>query len=99
MITDYVNDEQLLQICLELQNYQDFDMDGLSGEIVTIYAIEQLGTIDFNEDDVSQKISEIVTDFVLESLVKKGIVEAEIGEETTFKLTELGKRVANDERL
>jgi|APGre2960657404_1045060.scaffolds.fasta_scaffold28417_3 hypothetical protein len=99
MITDYVNDEQLLQMCLELQNYQDFDMDGLSGEIVTIYAIEQLGTIDFNEDDVSQKISEIVTDFVLESLVKKGIVEAEIGEETTFKLTELGKRVANDERL
>jgi len=99
MITDYVNDEQLLQMCLELQNYQDFDMDGLSGEIVTIYAIEQLGTIDFNEDDVSQKISEIVTDFVLESLVKNGIVEAEIGEETTFKLTELGKRVANDERL
>lgn len=99
MITDYVNDEQLLQMCLELQNYQDFDMDGLSGEIVTIYAIEQLGTIDFNEDDVSQKISEIVTGFVLESLVKKGIVEAEIGEETTFKLTELGKQVANDEKF
>ena len=99
MITDYINDEQLLQICLELQNYQDFDMEGLSGEIITIYAIEQIGRMDTSEDEISQKVSEIVTDFVLESLVKKGIVEAEIGEETTFKLTELGKQVANDERL
>lgn len=79
MISDFINDEQLLQICLENQSNRDFDMDGLSGELITLYAMSELG-VGSTLIEVAVRVSQLCSDYTIEGLVKDGFLDVDITE-------------------
>jgi hypothetical protein len=79
-ITDHINDEQLLEILLENQSMQDYSMDGLSGELITLYCMNIVG-IESPFEDVYSKICDLINGHVTANLVRDGLVEAEFTEE------------------
>lgn len=93
MITDHINDEQLLEILLENQSYQDYEMEGLSGELITLYCMEKLG-VDTPFPRVYEEICNLVTSYISASLVKDGLLQAEFGEDgLSYTCTEKGEKL------
>lgn len=94
MITDHINDEQLLEILLENQSLSDYSMDGLSGELITLYCMEKLG-VDTPFAEVYEEISKLITDYITVKLVDDGLIEPEFNEDgITYVLTPTGKKAA-----
>jgi hypothetical protein len=81
MLTSYINDEQLLELCLSDQASKDYDLEGLSGEILTLYVMinspdPKSATVEY----VEEKLRELVTDYILRKLVEKGLAEVSFNE-------------------
>lgn len=79
-ITDFINDEQLLDILLENQSATDYKMDGLSGELITLYCMNRVG-IESSFDVVYEEICRLINSHITSNLVKDGLVEAEFTED------------------
>jgi len=93
MIIDHINDEQLLSILLENQSITDYEMEGLSGELITLYCMEKLG-VDTPFAEVYKEICSLVTSHITENLLKDGLIEAEFGEDgLTYRATPDGEKI------
>lgn len=79
-ITDFINDEQLLDILLENQAATDYMMDGLSGELITLYCMNKVG-IESPFDVVYEEICSLINSHVTSNLVKDGLIEPEFIED------------------
>lgn len=79
-ITDHINDEQLLDILLENQSMTDYRMDGLSGELITLYCMNKVG-VESSFDVVYGEICSLINGYITAKLVEDGLVEAEFTEE------------------
>lgn len=105
MITDFINDEQLLAILLENQAATDYRMEGLGGELITLYCMEKVG-INSPFEDVYREICDLITSHVTENLVKDGLIEPEFTEEGVKysctadgeKLSKMFERARNDSK-
>jgi len=78
-ITDHINDEQLLEILLENQSTQDYQMNGLSGELITLYCMNRVG-VDSPFSVVYDEICKLINGYITSKLVEDGLVEAEFTE-------------------
>jgi hypothetical protein len=91
MLTDHINDEQLLSILLDNQANVDYNMDGLSGELITLYCMEKLG-VETPFDRVYEEVTILIADHIKENLVKDGFLEPEYGEGgITYRMTSDGE--------
>lgn len=100
MLIDHINDEQLLSILPDNQASVDYHMDGLSGELITLYRMEKLG-VDTPFERVYEEITILIydtrsnADHIKENLVKDGFLEPEYGEEgITYRMTPDGEAMA-----
>jgi hypothetical protein len=78
-ITDHVNDEQLLEILLENQSIQDYRMEGLSGELITLYCMNRVG-VDSPFSVVYEEICSLINGYITSKLVEDGLIEPEFTE-------------------
>lgn len=97
-----INDEQLLQLCLELQYHRDFDMEGLSGELIVLYCmndfVKKNGTEEFTDEDIRELVGELVSDYEISSLVSRGYLEPSFDDDgVKYTPTELFKKETQDE--
>lgn len=102
-LTSIANEERLLHLALrvftgdcEEQELLDTACDIIHWYILRKYQKEQR---DFTEEDMAQYLNELVSGFILDNLVAKGLLEEEfeISEgESIYKLTYLGKQVAKE---
>lgn len=80
-----INDEQLLNLCLENQRYKEFTMDGLSGELIVLYCMNQYydkhGNKDFTNQDIANIVSELVVEYEISQLVNEGYIEPSFEED------------------
>jgi hypothetical protein len=93
MITELINDEQLLEILLENQAIYDYNMEGFSGELITLYCMNKVG-VGASFDTVYEEVTKLVTSHVCENLVKDGLIYpvfAESGIE--YQSTDEGKKL------
>jgi hypothetical protein len=79
-ITDHINDEQLLDLLLENQSLCDYRMEGLSGELITLYCMNKVG-VDSSFEVVYDEICRLINGYITSNLVKDGLVEAEFTED------------------
>lgn len=88
-LKDLINEEQLLDICLSLLSLgDDSDFDGAAGMIVTARAIQELSKDEeFTEEEVANKVNELIISKSLEILVKKGEAEVDLtGKEVKYRI-------------
>lgn len=91
MLVEYINDEILLELCLLDQETRNFDLEGNSGELLTLYAMQQFPDPENAScAEVTEKIKEIMTSFTLRRLVEKGELEVCFDEngEASYKKVE-----------
>ncbi len=74
MLKDQITDEVLVDILLENQSCRDYDMEGISGELITLYCMEQCG-IGSTFEEVSEKVSTLLTSYIHTKLVSDGLLE------------------------
>ena len=74
-ITDNINDEQLLEILLENQSTTDYRMDGLGGELITLYCMNKVG-VNAPFSEVYAEICKLINSYITSNLVRDGLVEA-----------------------
>lgn len=74
MLRDQITDEILVDILLENQSCRDYDMEGLSGELITLYCMGQCG-IGSSIEDVGEKVGELITSYIHTKLVSDGLLE------------------------
>jgi hypothetical protein len=77
-----INDEQLLDICLNLvalEEYKDEFFSGPAGQIITARAVNNVFNRqeEFTEEEVCDEISMMITGKIIENLTKKGLIEAD----------------------
>lgn len=76
MLVENINDEQLLAILLENQSYKDYDLEGFSGELITLYCMNRVG-VGASFEDVFSDVQHLISDHVCQSLVQDGLLEVE----------------------
>jgi hypothetical protein len=79
MLIENINDEQLLEILLENQSYRDYDLEGFSGELITLYCMQRVG-IGAPFEDVYSDVQELISDHVCATLVKDGLLEVQFND-------------------
>ena len=89
-LTATVNDEQLLDFALEYINMfgSDENHNEVADQIVVAYIINEYREKDesFTEDDITRRFSELLTNYVLASLHKKGLIEVNFdGDEPVYR--------------
>lgn len=93
-----INDEQLLDFALShICEKNTNEVHEVAEKIVTLYIInrwEKEGKTEFTEEEVCDKFSELVADYVLGSLVRKGLVDVDFDDkgELWYNVTDLGQR-------
>lgn len=92
-ITDLINDQQLLQLCLNFESTKNYDLDGISGEIICAYASTVLKN-GFTEEEFYDQIQTLVDQHRLDQMTKQGILEEDI--EGNYTLTDFGYRIAGE---
>jgi len=82
-IKDHVNDEELLQMALQLVNFDESLDEGKPGELIVAYVIDQFTKEgkEWTDEDVEKEYSKLVWDYVVESLGKKGKIDFYINDE------------------
>jgi hypothetical protein len=96
-ISEVINDEQLLDFALShIIERDENEVHYIAEEILLIYIINLLykdGKDKFNEQDLIDKRSELISSYLLTSLTKKGLTEAFFDEhgEIYYGLTNKGK--------
>ena len=97
-LSEVVNDEQLLDFAMSHVCERNMDeIHPVAEQIVLRYILNEwaeAGKIQFSEDEVTKKYQEMIADYVLESLTKKGFVDTTFDDngEILFSLSEVGKQ-------
>ena len=93
-ITDNINDEQLLEILLENQSMTDYQMEGLSGELITLYCMNKVG-VDSPFSVVYDEICKLINGYITSNLVKDGLIEAQFTDDgIEYTCTEDGAKLS-----
>lgn len=81
-LKDKITDEQILNIALELQALQEYDMEGDSGMAVVMYCIQTLTNRQgiFTEEELNSELKSIITDHLLTTMVDEGLIDVEFNE-------------------
>lgn len=83
-ILELINEEQLLDVCLTLVSLNEKSFDGPAGMVITAYAVKDLDS--FTEEELTEKINELIINKTLENLVNDGEVEVDFsGEEILYR--------------
>lgn len=96
-----INDQQLLDLCLELQSLREFDMEGLSGELITLHCMNEYynetKSLDFTNEDLVDKISNLASEYELSRLVKEGYLDVVFDEQgVSYTATNKAREEANE---
>jgi predicted transcriptional regulator len=86
---DFVTVEHLFHMAMQIQSYEDFRMEGITGQIITLYAMDEIdpNAEGCTTEEITEKIKEYVVLFTLNELVKEGLLEESIdGRYSTTKL-------------
>lgn len=102
MIKESINEQELLDICLNLillDNDEGEFFAGPAGRVITHYAVveitkekEKAGEEpDFTEEEVCNKINNLYTAKLLENMTKKGLLKVDFsGDEVKYGLEQAG---------
>lgn len=76
-LKEHVTDEQILDMALEIQSLREYDLEGDSGMVITLYCIEQLTKTQkgFTQDELESKIKEIISGHLLKGMVDRGVLD------------------------
>ncbi len=88
MIAEHINDEQLLELCLSDQHSREYDMEGISGELLTLYVMSQFpDPMSVTAEQLTEKLKELIASHILRKLVEKGQIEVTFDEngQTVYK--------------
>lgn len=92
-LKDNVTDEQILNIALELQALQEYDIEGDSGRVIVMYCIQTLTNKQkiFTEEELNAEIKSIITDHLLTKMVDEGLIDVDYNEgELKYTATKKG---------
>jgi hypothetical protein len=70
-----LNEEQMLEVCLIAYDHEPELFEGYVGEYITYYAIKSCKS-DVSDEELRDKIRQLIVDFTLRRLCEKGLVEA-----------------------
>jgi len=93
MLDQLITSEELFDICLSLVVFDDDAFNGPAGRIVTFKATLELAEEkeSFTEDEIEERIKNMIVSKILENLVKKDLVEVDLSEdETGYRITDKG---------
>jgi len=79
MLVENINDEQLLEILLENQSHRDYDLEGFSGELITLYCMQRVG-IGSSFEDVFSDVQSLVSNHMCAALVEDGLLEVQFND-------------------
>lgn len=80
MIMGFIlNDEQILELCLIAIGHNGLLLDEYPGEFLTYYLIKN-SPKELSNEEIADQISDLIASHVMESLVKKGYLEASFDE-------------------
>jgi len=91
-LKDIINEEQLLDICLNLvarEEYADEFFGGPAGEIITARAANNISKKQegFSVEEITEEINMMITGKIIENLTKKGLIEVDFsGDELLYGL-------------
>lgn len=96
------NDEEIMQLALNAiaNSPTDEETPKAAFDIAIWYVLNEFAAQEkecFTEDDVKQRIDELLVDYVMERLYKKGLVDISMNEsgETLYELSEKGQGLKN----
>lgn len=96
----FVTPEHLFDMAMTIQRDRDFDMEGISGQIIVRYAAIEITDGDpdneelITDESLNLKVSEYIITDTLNSLCNKGLVQEDF--DGNYSLTEVGlNTVAN----
>lgn len=70
-----LNEEQMLEVCLIAYDHEPELFEGYVGEFITYYALRSCGP-NASDEELRDKISQLIVEFTLRRLCEKGVVEA-----------------------
>ncbi len=76
-----LTNEQILDFVLRSLALKDYNMEGIEGEVVVAYVMSQYGD-DLTDDEMNEKVKEIVSSHELQSLCADGFITPDF-EKTT----------------
>lgn len=85
-----LNEEQMLEVCLIAYDHEPELFEGYVGEFITCYALKQCKP-DVSDEELRDKISEILVEFTLHRLCEKGIVEATLEDDGSTSYSATGE--------
>lgn len=85
-----LNEEQMLEVCLIAYDHEPELFEGFVGEFITDYALRSCGP-DVSDEELRDKISDIVVGFTLRRLCEKGVVEATLEEDGSTSYSATGE--------
>lgn len=97
-LNEVLNEQELLFLCLSSRDSDDSFLNDLCDRVIVAHCVNLLGKEEFTEEDVAQKMNEVILDFVLESMVLKGDIEESIDNPGNFSITEQGRQVIREYR-
>jgi hypothetical protein len=101
-LKEQINEEQLLDICLNLvalEEYKDEFFSGPAGQVITARAVNNIlnKQEEFTEEEVCKEISVMITGKILENLTKKDLIEVDLsGDEPIYGLNQSNIGYFND---
>lgn len=75
-----LNDEQILELCLIAIGHNGLLLDEYPGEFLTYYLIKN-SPKELSNEEIVEQMSDLITAHAMESLVKKGYLEASFDED------------------
>ena len=83
-----LNDEQILELCLIAIGHNGLLLEEYPGEFLTYYLIKN-SPKELSSEEIMDQISDLITTHAMESLVKKGYLEASFDEDgnVTMEIT------------
>ena len=83
-----LNDEQILELCLIAIGHNGLLLEEYPGEFLTYYLIKN-SPKELSSEEIMDQISDLITIHAMESLVKKGYLEASFDEDgnVTMEIT------------
>lgn len=102
IMKEVVQEERLLHLCLYASSKIDDEEDftrSIADELIIGYILDEFqkaGKEEFDESDVTERYSDLMTDWVLTKHVQDGNIEVDLsGDEPLYKLTKQGKDYAD----
>lgn len=101
LLSAVANEEKLLDFALShICERNSDEVHEVADAILTCYIVNDFKKKNqsFTEEDITSKIKELIADYTMTDLVKKGLVDVDIDSDgqMTFSLTEAGRTKIHD---